>query len=63
MLLSNLSVKSPIIKKIDNNIFEGMTYQYYISLLFDFVFDFQNKQKKCCKVESSPNYHLCGSGK
>jgi len=42
MFLSNLRVKSPITKK--NNIFERMTYRHYILLLFDFVFDFQNKQ-------------------
>jgi len=28
-----------------NNIFEGMTNQYYILLFFDFIFDIQNKQK------------------
>jgi len=43
--LSNLRVKSHITKNIENNIFEGITYQYYILLLFDFVIDFQNKQK------------------
>jgi len=32
-------------KKKDNNIFEGMKYRFYILLLFDFVFDFQKKQK------------------
>jgi len=45
MLLSNLRVKSLITKKIENNIFDGMTYRLCILLLFDFVFDFQNKQK------------------
>jgi len=40
IFFSNLRVKSPIKKKIDNNIFEGMTYRFYILLLFDF----QNKQ-------------------
>jgi len=46
MFLSILRVKSPIVKKDKNknNIFEGMTYQYYILLLFDSEFDFQNKQ-------------------
>jgi len=39
MFLSTLRVKSPITKKIKNNIFEGMTYQCYILMLFDFVFD------------------------
>jgi len=42
--LSNLRVKSPITKKMDNNIFEGMTYRFYILLLFDFVFDIKNIQ-------------------
>lgn len=28
---------------IKDNIFEWHTYRYYILLLFDFVFDFQNK--------------------
>jgi len=36
-------VKSPIIKIIEDNIFEGMTNRFYILLLFDFVFDFQKK--------------------
>ena len=40
MFLSNPRVKSPITKKINNNIFEGKTYRFYILLLFDF----QNKQ-------------------
>jgi len=30
---------------MENNIFEGMTYRFYILLLIEFVFDFQNKQK------------------
>jgi len=34
-------------KKIENNILEGMTYRFYILLSFDFIFDFNNKQKKC----------------
>jgi len=42
--LTNLGLKSPKIR--EDNIFEGMTYECYILLLFDFVFDFQNK-KKC----------------
>jgi len=45
MFLSNLRVKSRIIKIIENNILGGITYRYYISLLFDFVFNFQSKQK------------------
>jgi len=28
MILSNFRVKTPITKKIDNNIFEGMTYRF-----------------------------------
>jgi len=40
-----LYVKSPISKKIKNNIFEGITYRFYILFLFLFVFDFQNKPK------------------
>jgi len=46
MFSNNLRVKSAITKKIENNILEGMTYRFYILLLFDFAFDFQNKQKK-----------------
>jgi len=46
MRLSNLRVKSPAItKKIENNIFQRMTYRFYILLLIDFVFDSRNKQK------------------
>jgi len=43
MFLSYLRVKSPITKKIENNIFERITYQFFIL----FLFDFQNKQKDC----------------
>jgi len=32
MFLSNIRVKSPMTKKIENNIFEGMTYRLYILL-------------------------------
>lgn len=28
-----------------DNIFEGLTYRFYILLLNDFIFDFQNKKK------------------
>jgi len=45
MFFSNFRVKSPITKNIENNILEGITYRFYILLLFDIVFDFQNKQK------------------
>jgi len=45
MFLTKLRVKSHTTKKIENNILGGMTYRFYISLLFDFGFDFQNKQK------------------
>jgi len=41
----NLRVKSVIITIIEDNIFEGMTYRFYNLFHFDFVFDFQNKQK------------------
>jgi len=34
MFISSLRVKLPITKKIENNIFEGMTYRFYILLLF-----------------------------
>jgi len=40
MILSKLRVKLRITKKIDNNIFERMTYRFYILLLFDFIFGF-----------------------
>jgi len=42
-----LRVITPITKKTENNVFEGMTCRFYILLLFDFVYkvDFQNKQK------------------
>jgi len=49
--LNNLRVKSPITKKVKNNNFEGMTYWFYILLLFDFIFNLQHKQKKCCKFK------------
>ena len=42
MFLSNLRIKFLITKKVENNIFEGMAYRFYILLLFDF----QNEQKK-----------------
>jgi len=45
MFLSNFGVKSLITKEIANNMFERMTYRFYILFLFDFVLDFQNKQK------------------
>jgi len=50
MFLSNLRVKFPIIKKIENNIFEGMTNRFYILILFDFVLKFKNKQKNVVNV-------------
>jgi len=43
--LSNLRVKSPNIKWIEDNIFEGIFWHIDFILLFDFVFDFQNKKK------------------
>ena len=52
MFLSNLRVKSLITKIINNNIFEGMTYRFYILLLFDFVFDFQNKQNNVVNLNN-----------
>jgi len=30
MILSNLTVKSPITKIVDDNIFEGITYRFYL---------------------------------
>jgi len=39
----NSLTKSSITKKINNNAFERITYQHYILLLFDFIFDFQIK--------------------
>jgi len=44
-LRRNLRVKSPITKNMENNIFEGMTYRYYILVLFEFVLYFQNKRQ------------------
>jgi len=40
MFLSHPSVKSPVTKKIENNILDGMTFRFYILLLFDSVFKF-----------------------
>jgi len=45
VFINNLGVKSRITLKIKNYTFGGMIYRYYILLLIDFVFDFQNKQK------------------
>jgi len=47
MFLIYLRVKSPITKIVEDNKPEGMVYQFYILLIFDLVFDFQNK--KNCK--------------
>jgi len=52
MFLSNLRVKSPITKKIENNVFEGITYRYHILVLFNFVFYFQNKQKNVVNLNN-----------
>jgi len=43
--MNSFRVKSPITNIIGDNIFEGMTYMFNILLLFDFVLDFQNKNK------------------
>jgi len=40
MCFKNLRVKPSIIKTIENNIFECMTYRFYILLLFNFIFYF-----------------------
>jgi len=39
MFLRNLREKLPITKIIEDNIFEGMRYRFYILLLFDFIFE------------------------
>jgi len=50
MIFSHLRVKSPISKMI-----EGMTYLFYIFLLFNIVFYLKNKTK-ICKFKFSLNY-------
>lgn len=44
--VSNLRIKSGITKITGDNIFGLLTYQFYTLLLFDFVFNFKNKNNK-----------------
>jgi len=44
MILSNLGVKLPNTKVMKYSSFEGLTYQFYILLLFDFIFDISNQK-------------------